>query len=277
MSKFHINKKGVPAPCRAKNGNCPLGGDAQHFPSKEAAEEFVANEMSKKHGLLGGVLNRAEVLPYGEDGFADFPLDEEFLESEEAAENCINWGNSKEAEKFLKTGELEGVYYSEADLIKSYEHYIGPYSHGYGMSDEISGGLDDFSTTPSEEIQKEVINGISAQGINVDNIKEDEIKELNEKQKSLLEEAGQIEDANHRIFAFYNYDDFRYESFDLDTHERVIIDEHEFAAAARQHPYRESIVEAMKDGWPEGFVPFAGGTKSLAEFFKRKIGTPKNK
>lgn len=272
MSKFHINKKGVPAPCRAKNGNCPLGGDAQHFPTKEAAEEFVANEMSKKHGLLGGVLNRAEVLPFGGDGFADFPLDEEFLESEEAAENCRNWGNSEEAEKFLKTGELEGVYYSEADLIKAYEHYLGPYTHGYGMSDEISGGLEDFSTTPPEEIQKEVLNGISSLGIDT---RKTEIKELNEKQKSLLEEAGQIEDANHRMFAFLNYDEMSYETFDLDTHERVVIDEHEFAAAARQHPYKEYIVETMKDGSSESFVSFAGGTKSLAEFFKRKIATPK--
>ena len=224
MSKFHINKKGVPAPCRAKNGNCPLGGDAQHFPTKEAAEEFVANEMSKKHGLLGGVLNRAEVLPFGGDGFADFPLDEDFVQSDEIVENAENWANSEEAKKFLETGVLEGVYYSEADLIKSYEHYIGPYSHGYNMSDEISGGLEDFSTTPSEEVQKEVINGISSQGISVEHI--DEIKELNEKQKSLLEEAGQIENANHRIFAFFNYDEMEYESFDLDTHERIIIDEH---------------------------------------------------
>ena len=26
MAKFHINKHGVPAPCKAKPGNCPLGG-----------------------------------------------------------------------------------------------------------------------------------------------------------------------------------------------------------------------------------------------------------
>lgn len=276
MSKFHINKKGVPSPCRAKNGNCPLGGDSQHFPTKESAEEFVANEMSKKHGLLGGVLNRAEVLPFGEDGFADFPLDEEFLESEEVAENCINWANSEEAEKFLKTGELEGVYYSEADLIKSYIHYIGPYSHGYGIGDEISDGVDGLCTTPPEEIQKEVINAISSQGIDVKDIR-DEIKELNEKQKSLLEEAGQIEDANHRMFDFFNYDEMRHETFDLDTHERIVIDEYEYAAALLENPWKENIVETMRDGSSESFVSFAGGTKSLAEFFKRKIGTPKNK
>lgn len=38
MSRFHINKHGVPAPCKAKQGNCPFGGDDQHFLSQEAAQ-----------------------------------------------------------------------------------------------------------------------------------------------------------------------------------------------------------------------------------------------
>lgn len=38
MSKFHINKHGVPAPCRAKPGNCPLGGDESHFDTQEEAQ-----------------------------------------------------------------------------------------------------------------------------------------------------------------------------------------------------------------------------------------------
>lgn len=35
MSKFHINKNRVPALCRAEKGNCPLGGDEQHFDTIE--------------------------------------------------------------------------------------------------------------------------------------------------------------------------------------------------------------------------------------------------
>jgi hypothetical protein len=34
MSKFHINKHGVLALCKAREGNCPLGGDTDgknHF------------------------------------------------------------------------------------------------------------------------------------------------------------------------------------------------------------------------------------------------------
>lgn len=54
MSKFHINKQGVPAPCKATKGNCPLGGDDQHFNNEKDAQAFVDNQMEKEHGLLGG-------------------------------------------------------------------------------------------------------------------------------------------------------------------------------------------------------------------------------
>jgi len=53
MTKFHINKHGVPAPCKATKGNCPLGGDDSHFSSKEEAQAFVNNQMENEYGLLG--------------------------------------------------------------------------------------------------------------------------------------------------------------------------------------------------------------------------------
>lgn len=54
MSKFHINKHGVPAPCKATKGNCPLGGNDSHFSSEEEAQTFVNNRMESEYGLLGG-------------------------------------------------------------------------------------------------------------------------------------------------------------------------------------------------------------------------------
>ena len=63
MSKFHINKHGVPAPCRAKQGNCPLGGDSgadNHFDSAEEAQAHVDEINRKKHEILPGV-NDSEV------------------------------------------------------------------------------------------------------------------------------------------------------------------------------------------------------------------------
>lgn len=48
-NKWHINKKGVPALCRAKKGNCPLG---EHYESKSIAEDAVESEMKEKYGIL---------------------------------------------------------------------------------------------------------------------------------------------------------------------------------------------------------------------------------
>lgn len=39
MTKYHINGKGVPTPCRATIGKCPFGDSDSHFDSKEKAQE----------------------------------------------------------------------------------------------------------------------------------------------------------------------------------------------------------------------------------------------
>ena len=55
MSKFHINKHGVPAPCKATKGNCPLGGEERHFDSQEAAQEYADKVNAEEHGVLPGI------------------------------------------------------------------------------------------------------------------------------------------------------------------------------------------------------------------------------
>ena len=52
MTKFHINKHGVPAPCRATKGNCPLGGDESHFSSQEEAQAAVDKINAAEYGHL---------------------------------------------------------------------------------------------------------------------------------------------------------------------------------------------------------------------------------
>ena len=55
MAKFHINKHGVPAPCKAKNGNCPLGGQSgneNHYNTYEEAEKVAYDLHEKKYGLI---------------------------------------------------------------------------------------------------------------------------------------------------------------------------------------------------------------------------------
>lgn len=63
MAKYHINKHGVPAPCKARPGNCPYGGDDQHFASRQEAQDFIDNKNEKDHGLLPGI-DKNKSLPY---------------------------------------------------------------------------------------------------------------------------------------------------------------------------------------------------------------------
>lgn len=55
MGKFHINKHGIPAPCKAKPGNCPLGGDDTHFDTKDEAQIAINSINKEKHGILPGM------------------------------------------------------------------------------------------------------------------------------------------------------------------------------------------------------------------------------
>lgn len=55
VARYHINKHGVPAICRAKPGNCPLGGDESHFSSQEEAQEHADKINSQEHGVLPGM------------------------------------------------------------------------------------------------------------------------------------------------------------------------------------------------------------------------------
>ena len=57
MSKYHINKHGVPAPCKAIKGNCPLGGDDNHYKTFEEAQQAVDKQNIANHNLLPEVEN----------------------------------------------------------------------------------------------------------------------------------------------------------------------------------------------------------------------------
>ena len=45
MAKYHIKRDGTPGICRAKDGNCPLGNESEHFSTKEEAQNYA----DKKH------------------------------------------------------------------------------------------------------------------------------------------------------------------------------------------------------------------------------------
>lgn len=52
MVRFHINKHGIPAVCKAKPGNCPLGDSSTHFESLEAAKIHINLVNEAEFGIL---------------------------------------------------------------------------------------------------------------------------------------------------------------------------------------------------------------------------------
>lgn len=55
MTKYHINKNGVPAICRAKKGNCPLGGQTgseNHFNTSEEAQAAADKMNEAQYGII---------------------------------------------------------------------------------------------------------------------------------------------------------------------------------------------------------------------------------
>jgi len=50
MSKFHINAAGEAGPCKAENGGCPFGGEADHYATAEEARD--AYEAKNASGVL---------------------------------------------------------------------------------------------------------------------------------------------------------------------------------------------------------------------------------
>lgn len=52
MVKYHISKQGIPAVCKAKKGNCPLGGEEQHFETKEDAQAYSDKKNQEKFAIL---------------------------------------------------------------------------------------------------------------------------------------------------------------------------------------------------------------------------------
>lgn len=72
MAKFHINSKGVPAPCKAKEGNCPFGGEDLHYDNVEDAQVGANNKNQKAHDFLPTLIQeKPEVKLKGTDLYVD--------------------------------------------------------------------------------------------------------------------------------------------------------------------------------------------------------------
>lgn len=102
MSKFHINKHGVPAPCKAKPGNCPYGGSESHFNTIEEAQEYANRLHAEEFGVLGGVDNNGHTKKYTES----FEFSSQELDDMKGKYANVNY----DGKSF--SGEVIGTYYA---------------------------------------------------------------------------------------------------------------------------------------------------------------------
>lgn len=163
MSKFHINKDGVPAPCRAQKGNCPYGGEDSHYDSIEEAQ-IAANKINEQqHGLLPGVNQRSEAYTY--------------------FENLAKEGDFKRIEAdmiYHKAEDIEGAY----NVIQDMRDENGSITATYNEINEERIELISQLIAKKEEIEK----GIYENGERGDNI-----REINQKIEMISKRIDEVE------------------------------------------------------------------------------------
>ena len=101
MSKFHINKHGVPAPCRAKKGSCPLGGADIHFDNVEDAQKFSDEQNAREFGSL------PELSEKKEHTFSKERISEKFPNLSQEEIEKVQKYSEKELEIYKEVSELK--------------------------------------------------------------------------------------------------------------------------------------------------------------------------
>lgn len=104
MTKFHINKHGVPAPCHAKEGNCPLGGSDSHFNTRDEAQAHINEVNEEKFGLMPE-LNKnqsteAETINKIQKAMKDGKLEVEFKKGSEEAKWALKYRDNFRAKGY---------------------------------------------------------------------------------------------------------------------------------------------------------------------------------
>lgn len=109
MVKYHIDRNGKPAVCRAHKRPCPLGGDDVHFDTLEEAQEHADRVNKEQFGLLGNMEPEVEKYVY-EDAAANlFP---EFVG--EKGEDNVKGAPGESLEEYISK-RMEYVLYAQDD------------------------------------------------------------------------------------------------------------------------------------------------------------------
>lgn len=135
MTKFHINKHGVPAPCKATKGNCPLGGDETHFTSFEAAQEYADETNADKYGHLPEVTAEHEKTELSDEEVAK--VGKKLTGLIDKRKNAVpepDFPNGKDT--FMRSNDLETLVNLRNEYVTTQEH--DPVKNVQSMFDHVA-------------------------------------------------------------------------------------------------------------------------------------------
>ena len=118
--KFHVNDEGRVMPCNAQSGNCPFGGDDQHFDSFEEAQLAA----DKKNELLTKeMMDAAYEIEELAEGMYELLEQMKNILQEVAPEELYQaenyWMSHIDGALFNRTGLMGGSFVSAQDTLNS--------------------------------------------------------------------------------------------------------------------------------------------------------------
>lgn len=124
MTRYHINKHGVPAPCKAQKGNCPYGGNESHYDNLEDAQKAAAEKLESEYGIFKELkYNYDSSLKEKYPNLNDYQLEkvQEYYDKElEIQKEVTDLVNS--SPEYMGTDEyFERVQRVRAEALKKYE------------------------------------------------------------------------------------------------------------------------------------------------------------
>ena len=124
MSKYHINKQGKVAECKATVKPCPLGSDNEHFNSMEKAQKYADEKNKNECGVLANQKQKnssREILAYKNDGVNGFIQ----IYDIDYESNTITYGWDKN----------NGVYVDELRVRGDGDYFLDEYSNKHRIDD----------------------------------------------------------------------------------------------------------------------------------------------
>lgn len=159
LTRFHVNKDGVPAPCKAKPGNCPLGNDNQHFKSEDEAQVFVDNSSANKYGVLPETKNNDGLSEEWKEKFLEHKYFDDFVREharDVVSDNIFEGSGNLQESSLDKWKELH--YQNSLSTVRevSNEESIEIIRDNIGAS-ELNGWFREYNSDYKPKIEQAII------------------------------------------------------------------------------------------------------------------------